>query len=301
MRRRSRALAAVGFTVALAALAFPQGAPAAGPAQAAEPAHAAVSSQRALLERYCVTCHNGDFVRGTDEPRSLLVSQLRAVGLALDDVDIDNVAEHPEVWEKVVRKLRVGAMPPQPRPRPDKETYDGFRRWLEDQLDAAAAAHPNPGRTQAFHRLNQTEYRNVIRDLLHLDIDVEEWIPADAPDRHGFDNNAGVLSLSPALLDRYVSAARKIGRLAIGLPPAGGAVIQTWCSRLWPSGTPTCFFRTCLAASSSTVRVKPWPESSSIIQSWVCLWLGWTWAWSSMGSVMSSISKNSGSSFSESS
>ena len=228
MRRRSRALAAVGFTVALAALAFPQGAPAAGPAQAAEPAHAAVSSQRALLERYCVTCHNGDFVRGTDEPRSLLVSQLRAVGLALDDVDIDNVAEHPEVWEKVVRKLRVGAMPPQPRPRPDKETYDGFRRWLEDQLDAAAAAHPNPGRTQAFHRLNQTEYRNVIRDLLHLDIDVEEWIPADAPDRHGFDNNAGVLSLSPALLDRYVSAARKIGRLAIGLPPAGGAVIQTY-------------------------------------------------------------------------
>ncbi len=231
MRRRSCALAAVGFTLAFAALAHAQAAPAAGAAErpgSAEPAHAAVSPQRALLDRYCVTCHNGDFVRGTDEPRSLLVSQLRAVGLALDDVDIDNVAEHPEVWEAVVRKLRVGAMPPQPRPRPDKESYDAFRHWLADQLDAAAAASPNPGRTHAFHRLNQTEYRNVIRDLLDLDVDVGEWIPADAPDRHGFDNNAGMLSLSPALLDRYVSAARKISRLAIGRPPAGGAVIRTY-------------------------------------------------------------------------
>ena len=119
-------------------------------------------------------------------------------------------------------------MPPQPRPRPDKATYDAFRHWLEDQLDTAAAADPNPGRTHAFHRLNQTEYRNVIRDLLDLDVDVGEWIPADAPDRHGFDNNAGMLSLSPALLDRYVSAARKISRLAIGRPPAGGAVIRTY-------------------------------------------------------------------------
>ena len=231
MRRRSCAVAAVGFTLAFAALGHAQPAPDAGvaePAESAEPAHAAVSPQRALLDRYCVTCHNGDFVRGTDEPRSLLVSQLRAVGLALDDVDIDNVGEDPEVWEAVVRKLRVGAMPPQPRPRPDKETYDGFRRWLEGQLDAAAAADPNPGRTHAFHRLNQTEYRNVIRDLLDLDVDVGEWIPADAPDRHGFDNNAGMLSLSPALLDRYVSAARKISRLAIGRPPAGGAVIRTY-------------------------------------------------------------------------
>ena len=189
---------------------------------------AAVSPQRALLDQYCVTCHNGDFVRGTDEPRSLLVSQLRAVGLALDDVDVDNVSQDPEIWESVVRKLRVGAMPPQPRPRPAKETYDSFRRWLETELDRAAEVDPNPGRTQAFHRLNQTEYRNVIRDLLDLDVDVGEWIPADAPDRHGFDNNAGALSLSPALFERYVSAARKISRLAIGRPPAGGTVIQTY-------------------------------------------------------------------------
>ncbi len=200
-----------------------------GPAQQAETRDGApVSPQRALVDRYCVTCHNGDFVRGTGEPRSLLVSQLRAVGLALDDVDVNNVGEHPEVWEKVVRKLRVGAMPPQPRPRPDKETYDGFRRWLEDELDRAAEANPDPGRTQAFHRLNRTEYSNVVRDLLDLDVDVSEWIPADAPDRHGFDNNAGALSLSPALLERYVSAARKISRLAMGSPPSGGAVIQTY-------------------------------------------------------------------------
>ena len=191
---------------------------------AAEPA---VSPQRALLDQYCITCHNHELVNGTDEPRSRLVSQLRAVGLALDAFDVDNVAEDPEVWESVARKLRVGAMPPQPRPRPDKAAYDGFRRWLEDELDRAADAKPDPGRTQAFHRLNQTEYRNVVRDLLDLEIDVGEWIPADAPDRFGFDNNAGALSLSPALFERYVSAARKISRLAIGRPPAGGTVIVT--------------------------------------------------------------------------
>mgnify|MGYP006089315231 CR=1 FL=1 len=197
-------------------------------AQAAGVAAAEVSPQRALVDQYCVTCHNGDFVDGTDEPRSLLVSQLRAVGLALDDVDVDHVGQHPEIWENVVRKLRVGAMPPQPRPRPDKATYDRFRRWLEDELDRAAAANPNPGRTQALHRLNQTEYRNVIRDLLDLDLDVSEWIPADAPDRYGFDNNAGALSLSPSLFARYISASRKISRLAIGSAPTGGAVIDTY-------------------------------------------------------------------------
>ena len=195
--------------------------------QSAAGAPPSVSPQRALLDQYCVTCHNSAFVEGTDEPRSRLVSQLRAVGLSLDTVDIDNVAEDPEIWEAVVRKLRVGAMPPQPRPRPDKAAYDGFRRWLEDELDRAADVRPNPGRTLAFHRLNQTEYRNVIRDLLDLDIDVGEWIPADAPDRFGFDNNAGALSLSPSLFERYVSAARKISRLAIGEPPAGGTVIAT--------------------------------------------------------------------------
>ena len=157
-----------------------------------------------------------------------MADQLQLVGLALDTANIDDVAEDPELWETVVRKLRVGAMPPQPRRRPDKETYDGFRRWLEDELDRAAAESPHPGRTQAFHRLNQAEYRNVIRDLLDLNVDVATLIPADAPDQNGFDNIATSLSLSPALLERYVSAAKKISRLAIGEAPTGGAVIETY-------------------------------------------------------------------------
>ena len=198
--------------------------PAAALAQAGEPA--AASPQRALLDRYCVTCHNERVVAGAGA--GMMAEQLRLVGLALDSADVDDVAAAPELWEKVVRKLRVGAMPPQPRPRPDRETYDGFRRWLEDELDRVAEARPNPGRTQAFHRLNQAEYRNVIRDLLDLEIDVDALIPADAPDRNGFDNIATSLSLSPALFERYVSAAKKIGRLAIGEAPAGGAEITTY-------------------------------------------------------------------------
>jgi len=198
--------------------------PAAAFAQAGEPA--AASPQRALLDRYCVTCHNERVVAGAGA--GMMAEQLRLVGLALDSADVDDVAAAPELWEKVVRKLRVGAMPPQPRPRPDRETYDGFRRWLEDELDRVAEARPNPGRTQAFHRLNQAEYRNVVRDLLDLEIDVDALIPADAPDRNGFDNIATSLSLSPALFERYVSAAKKIGRLAIGEAPAGGAEITTY-------------------------------------------------------------------------
>ena len=158
----------------------------------------------------------------------MMAEQLQLVGLALDVADIDNVAEDPELWEKVVRKLRVGAMPPQPRRRPDKETYDEFRRWLEAELDSVAEANPHPGRTQAFHRLNQAEYRNVIRDLLDLEVEVSTLIPPDAPDRNGFDNMATSLSLSPALFERYVSAAKKVGRLAIGEAPPGGAVIETY-------------------------------------------------------------------------
>ena len=195
-------------------------------AQAGASAAASISPQRALLNRYCVTCHNERVVAGNGS--GMMAEQLRLVGLALDSADVDNVTEDPELWEKVVRKLRVGAMPPQPRPRPDRETYDGFRRWLEDELDRVAEARPNPGRTQAFHRLNQAEYRNVVRDLLDLEIDVEALIPADAPDRNGFDNIATSLSLSPALFERYVSAAKKIGRLAIGEAPTGGAETATY-------------------------------------------------------------------------
>ena len=217
------AVGAAGFLLGIVALAE---APAAQ-TQASDPQAANISPQRALLDQYCVTCHNEPIVNGT-AGSGRQVDQLRLLGLTLDSADIDNVAADPELWERVVRKLRVGAMPPQPRPRPDKEAYDGFRRWLEDELDRAAAARPNPGRTAAFHRLNQAEYRNVIRDLLDLDVEVASLIPPDSPDQHGFDNIATSLSLSPALLERYVSASRKISRLAIGEAPPGGAVIDTY-------------------------------------------------------------------------
>ena len=179
-----------------------------------------VSPQRALLDQYCVACHNQGIVNSTTvDGESILFSQLRGLGLTLDTENVDNVAENPEVWEKVVRKLRVGIMPPPDNPRPDNASYAAFRNWLETELDRASSTNANPGRTQAFHRLNQTEYRNAVRDLLHLDIEVAEFIPPDAPDQHGFDNNAEVLSLSPALMERYVSAAHKVAELAVGATP----------------------------------------------------------------------------------
>ncbi len=182
------------------------------------------SPQRQLLDQYCITCHNEAIV-GTSptEGESLLITQLRGLGLTLDAENVDDVAEAPEVWEKVVRKLRVGLMPPPGNPRPDKDSYDGFRNWLETELDRNSSAAMDPGRTEAFHRLNQNEYKNVVRDLLALDIEVDDLIPADPPDQHGFDNNADVLALSPTLMERYVSAAHKIAELAVGAEPRGAA------------------------------------------------------------------------------
>lgn len=184
-----------------------------------------VSPQRALLDQYCIACHNQAIVNSPAvEGESLLFTQLRGLGLTLDTENVDDVAENPEVWEKVVRKLRVGVMPPPDNPRPDIVTYKQFRSWLETELDLVAQRNSNPGRTQAFHRLNQTEYRYAVRDLLGLDIDVSEMIPPDAPDQHGFDNNAEVLSLSPSLMERYVSAAHKVAELAVGATPRGTAI-----------------------------------------------------------------------------
>jgi mono/diheme cytochrome c family protein len=157
---------------------------------------------QALVNRYCVSCHN---------------DRLETGGFSFDPLAVADVAAHPEAWEKVVRKLRAGAMPPRPRPRPDQEIYDGFRAWLEGELDAAAAADPNPGRTETFHRLSRTEYRNAVRDLLALDVSVDDLLPADDTS-YGFDNIAGVLGVSPTLMERYLSAARKIGRLAVASP-----------------------------------------------------------------------------------
>ena len=178
-------------------------APAAAPATGSAPAAAAESAQYgALLQRYCVTCHNG---------------RLRTAGLTLDDVEVSeaHVAADAELWEKVVQKLRSRTMPPPRRPRPDDDSYRAFATWLETSLDRAADAAPNPGRPQ-LHRMNRAEYRNAVRDLLALDADVSA-LPAD-DSTFGFDNIADALGVSPLLLESYVTTARKISRLAVGSP-----------------------------------------------------------------------------------
>ena len=171
---------------------------------AQEPATGSSSEHRALLDRYCVTCHN---------------ARMQIGGLALDAIDLSRLDAGAEVWEKVIRKLRVGAMPPPGRPRPDGVGSAALISYLETGLDRAAAATPRPGRTETFHRLNRAEYQNAVRDLLAIDIDVSALLPADDADAHGFDNMADVLSVSPALLERYMSTARKISRLAVGIAP----------------------------------------------------------------------------------
>ena len=180
--------------------------PAAPAAQQASPTGQSDGGPRALLDRYCVTCHN---------------QRLKTGGLSLDSVDPANLTEHAEIWEKVVRKLRAGTMPPIGRPRPEKPAVASLISSLETGLDRAAAAKPNPGRAP-LHRLNRTEYGNAIRDLLALEIDVRALLPADDTDEHGFDNVAEVLTVSPALMERYLFAARKISRTALGYPTGPG-------------------------------------------------------------------------------
>ncbi len=154
---------------------------------------------RALFDRYCVTCHN---------------QRLKTGGLTLDTVDLTRVEAHRDVLEKVARKLRSGQMPPPDRQRPDDATVNAFVTSLEQVLDRVSIAAPDPGRVVS-HRLNRTEYVNVIRDLLALEIDGTALLPSDMAG-FGFDNNADVLAMTPALMDRYITAATKVSRLAIG-------------------------------------------------------------------------------------
>ena len=209
MHQRYSALV-VGVAVTFAATAYAIAvAPERTPSIAASPVHARTQSQtqpgspaarqRALVNRYCVTCHN---------------QRAKAGGLALDDLDVANVGEHPEIWEKAVQKLHGNLMPPAGRPRPDQTSYNNLISYLETSLDKAAELKPDPGRTEALHRLNRAEYRNAVRDLLALDIDVSAMLPADDVS-YGFDNIAGVQRMSPTLMERYLAAARRSAGLRL--------------------------------------------------------------------------------------
>jgi len=174
---------------------------------------------RRLVDQYCVSCHNQRIVDA--DPNSLsdpLSSQLRAVGLALDSLNIQEVANDASHWEKVIRKIRAGLMPPAGMPRPDDGQLEDFREWLQSELDYADNTNPDPGRTATLHRLNRAEYKNAIRDLLALDIDVNNFLPADDAS-YGFDNIGGVLRISQSLMERYLESSRSISRLAVGNPP----------------------------------------------------------------------------------
>ena len=189
-------------TIVIAGMACLAAAAAAGVGVRAQPppgGPAPAVSARAILDRYCVACHNA---------RTL------AAGLALDAVDPAHIGDDAAVWEKVLRKLRTRTMPPSPRPRPDAATYASLVTSLETALDRAAEADPDPGRP-AVQRLNRAEYANAVRDLLALEVDGQTLLPADESG-YGFDNIGDVLSVSPGLLERYLLAAAKISRQAVG-------------------------------------------------------------------------------------
>ena len=160
---------------------------------------AATPPARAVLDKYCMTCHN---------------AKVKSGGIVISALDMADVGHDAESWEKVARMIRTGAMPPAGRPRPDKAAADGVVSWLEDELDRTALEHPNPGRP-TLQRLNRAEYRNAVRDLLSLEIDAASLLPGDNAG-YGFDNNADALSLSPALTERYLGAAAKISQMALG-------------------------------------------------------------------------------------
>jgi mono/diheme cytochrome c family protein len=164
---------------------------------------------RALFDKYCVGCHN---------------QKLHTAGLALDTLGATRPEASAEVWEKVIAKLRAGSMPPPGMPRPDAATYHAIAASLENEIDRAWEANPNPGRVSAVHRLNRAEYNNAIRDLFHLDIDVKPLLPGDETADGSFDNFADSLSISTAHLERYMSVARQVTRLATGLVPTKPAI-----------------------------------------------------------------------------
>ncbi|HET9216400.1 MAG TPA: DUF1592 domain-containing protein [Terriglobia bacterium] len=167
------------------------------------------AAPRTVFEKYCLACHN---------------EKTRTGGLDLSSLDSTNLAAKPDVVEKVIAKLRAGSMPPPGRPRPDADTYMKLASHLEREMDRAGQANPNPGRIGAVHRLNRAEYNNAIRDLLAINVDVKPLLPGDDTADGSFDNFADSLSISTAHLERYMSVARQVTRLATGLPPNNPAI-----------------------------------------------------------------------------
>jgi len=190
---RTRALAAIGMVVAAATFLPATALPAENPSSAAAAIH------RATLDQYCIVCHSGP---------------TPPAGLNLQALDIGNLEDNGAIWEKLLRKLRNREMPPAGMPRPDAATYEALVKYIETERDRLAQLKPNPGRP-TLHRLNRAEYANSIRDLLALEIDVADLLPADDIG-YGFDNIGDVLNVSPLLLERYLAAASKISRLAVG-------------------------------------------------------------------------------------
>jgi hypothetical protein len=160
------------------------------------------------INQYCLACHN---------------DSLSTANISFQSINLSDLSKHAGLSEKVLSQLRNRRMPPVEMPKPSDATYDQLVTWLETELDTLATANPNPGRTETFHRLNRAEYANAVRDLLNIEVDVEELLPADDIDAYGFDNMADALTVSPALMERYLSAARKTSRLAIGETPLGPA------------------------------------------------------------------------------
>jgi len=195
----------LGSGLVATALLKAQSRPAQPPRATAATTAAAPVDLRKFFDTYCVTCHD---------------EELRTAGLALDTLDLSKPGAHAEVLEKVIGKLRSASMPPTGMPRPDSATYRAVYTALENQLDQAWAANPNPGRIGAVQRLNRAEYNNAIRDLFSLDLDLKALLPGDDTADGSFDNFADVLSISTTHLERYMSVARQVTRLATGLPPA---------------------------------------------------------------------------------
>src|SRR5882672_2317360 len=192
---QARSLASIAVAVAMASL-LPS---ATLQAQNTSSNSSAANDYRTTLQLYCVGCHSG--------PTPF-------AGLNLEPLDFANLETNGEIWEKLIRKLRARQMPPAGMPRPDEAAYEALIKYIETGRDRLAEVKPNPGRA-TLHRLNRTEYANTIRDLLALEIDVAELLPADDIG-YGFDNIGDVLSVSPLLMERYLAAARKISRAAVG-------------------------------------------------------------------------------------